>query len=148
MAEFTGSLDAVADGLIALIEPQKAALGLTDVWYGEHNTIPRTPSLTVDPRTKTRALRETGHTVINTFEVVLTLFHSRLSSGQVMMSEVLSLAEQVEKVIHSDRKLGGLIVHGYVGRISTGFTTRNKVILKAAEIQWSGFSKTRLDAEV
>lgn len=144
MADPTDSLDVVNEAIRALLIQNKSTLGLTDVWYGEHQTIPNTPSVTVDPRSRRRELQSTGHTVRNYFGVFVTLFHSRLTGGSVMMKECLQLAEAVEAVIHADRKLGGLLTHSYVTQIDTGFTTRNKVILKAAQLQWSGHSTTRL----
>ena len=137
------SLDEVNQYIVDFLQGRDD-LGLTDVWYGETQNVPRTPSVSVDPRNKRRTVTETGHMVRNDFEIVLTLFHSRLTSGQVMMQECLQHAEALETVLHEDRKLGGLIIYGYVGALVTGFTTRNKVIMKSAQLTWSGFSKTRL----
>ena len=140
----TDSLDEVNQYIVDLMRASKDSLGLVDVWYGEYSAIPHTPSLAVDPRNKSRTVTETGHMCRNDFSVVLTLFHSRLSGPQVVMKECLTFAEKVEDALNADRKLGDLLIYSYVERVETGYATRNKTLLKAAQISWTGFSKTRL----
>lgn len=144
MADPTDNLDAVNQYIVDLYKAQADALGLTDVWYGEHESIPRTPCITVDPRNKRRQVANTGQMVRNDFQVTVTIFHSKLVGSQVVMKECLELAEAVEAVLHGDKKLGGLLVHSYVDQVATGYARRNKVVYKATELTWTGFSKTRI----
>lgn len=140
----TNSLDEVAQALVDVIKASAGPLGLKDVWYGEEDLVPKTPAVSVVPDRKRRDIIETGYMARNDFEVVITLFHSRLASPTLVRRETIQLAEQLEDVIHADRTLGGLLVHSYVTELTPGFVRRGNVVMKATQLGWSGFTKTRL----
>jgi len=114
------------------------------VYYGDEEKIPRTPAITVAGIAKTRELAGTGHQTLNSFEVVMTIFHAKYGSVQVNRQECDKFAEEVEEFLHSDRRLGGELIHSFVSRVEPGYVARGEQILAGTRITWQGLSKTRL----
>lgn len=140
----TDNLDVVGEAIKAVIEAEKAALGLTDVWYGDQQLVPRMPAVAVDPRRVRTRPSDTGHMARNDFEVDLYVYHSKLQGPTTNLKECLQLANSIKDLLHDDVMLGGLIVYGHVEEIATGYSTKSNVIIKSTRIQWVGLSKTRL----
>jgi len=148
VSQLTDKLSVVGLALDQLIntantDPQNS-FNVREVWYSIDSGVPETPAVLIEPQNSPRELQETGFTTINRFTVHFTVLHSRLSSETETSKECLDLAEQLEDVLHSDRRLGGIIVHSYVTSIELGVATRQRTTLRAARLVWQGWSKTRL----
>lgn len=139
---YSDSLNEVAKAIHAIITAEQGSLGLKDVWYGEHDTIPKTPAITVEPVKKDVEVAQTGHKVRNDFQIRFMLFYSALTGPQMQVEDCLELAESVENLINDDFTVGGLLIYSYVTGLTNGYTRRSNVIMRATEIDWSGFSTT------
>lgn len=137
--------DSIVDVTQSLVDTiTNSDLGFKDVFYGDEKLIPRTPAVSVIPDTKDRVLAETGMMVVNTFQVFIIIYHSRLDTVQVTRKECDALAEQLESLLHLDKKLGGLLYTSHATTLTPGYVTRGKVIMQATRITWQGRSKTRI----
>jgi hypothetical protein len=122
-----------------------ADLGLQKVWYGDDDElIPETPAVLIVPSTKDRELTNTGHTTLNSFHFVLTVFHSRLTSSNVTRKECDALAEALEDHLHANKRLNGLLLHSHVQRSEYGVAARGTVLMKATRLTWIAQSQTRI----
>jgi len=144
VSNLSASLLTVSEALHDHLKAGKTQLGLEDVWYDITGLVPRTPAILIEPDTKTRELTNTGFQTLNTFSVAVIIIHSRMASNSITNAECLKLAEDVESYIHTDRTLGGILIHSYVISIEQGSVTQQKVLLRATRLVWNGISKTRM----
>jgi hypothetical protein len=147
VANLSDSLVTVASAIEAIFVNQKnqGLLPIRDVWYGGDNTlIPETPAILIEPDIKTRDIEGSSHMNYIRFRVYLTIFHSKLGDPAMTRKDCDSLAEQVEGILHANRTLGGLVVHGMVESLQPGRATNNNVIMKATRLLWVGMSRSRL----
>ena len=144
----SGSYYVFAKTLQGIAEANQAELGLADVWYGDQQQIPRTPTLCVVPDGKRRELQGSPRRVENTLRCYLLLYHSKIQDIQKNNEEVDQLAESLEKLVHADPTLGGLVIHSLVTDIDAGEVTRlvdtRRTMYRAARLTVEGISKTAL----
>lgn len=138
------SLSDISSALYDYLLEGKIQLGLEDVWYDISGLVPRTPSILVEPQSKTRELTQTGFQTTNTFDISLIIIHARMASESVTNAESLKLAEDVESYLHENRSLGDKLIHSYVVSLEQGSITQQSVLLRATRLMWRGMSKTRM----
>lgn len=138
--------DSIRDVVWAIVIKLRASefFDERDVYYGDERNIPRTPTATVGGVRKRRELVATGHQTLNTFEVVVTIFHAKYASQQVNREECDAFAEGIEAFLHDDRRLDGNLVHSFVEQIEPGYMTRDNELMAATRLTWAGFSQSRL----
>jgi hypothetical protein len=134
----------VAKGIISYLNDSKDELGIRRVWYGDDDMVPETPAITVVPGNMTTEISETAFTITNQIPIILTVLHSRLDNQEVNREQCDEKAFDIRQELHKDPRMGGLVVFGYVSSMEPGFTTRQRVMLRATRIIWSGMSKTRM----
>lgn len=144
MSQLTDSLVVVGKHLYDWLDTDKEVLGLKAVWYDIDSLVPTTPAVFVEPQNKRRVISNTGHMVENTFQVSIVLLHSRMGSKSETNEESLELAERLEAHLHTDKTLGGKLIHSYISSIEQGSVTLQKVLLRATGLTWQGMSKTRI----
>ena len=140
----TDSLVAVVDAQIALLKDNAGLLGLQAVYYGDQNLINTVPCVTVEGADKSRDLQTTSERTRNVLRTLMMVYYSRMQPLEETQRDVEVLAEQVEALLHEDRTLGGLVIHGFVSSIEPGYARRDRVLLRVARIVWQGTTLTRL----
>jgi len=138
------SLSDISSALYDYLLDGKIQLGLEDVWYDISGLVPRTPSILVEPQSKTRELTQTGFQTTNTFDISVIIIHARMASESVTNAESLKLAEDVESYLHENRSLDDKLIHSYVVSLEQGSITQQSVLLRATRLMWRGISKTRM----
>ena len=134
------------------IAAAKSSLGLapeTFVAYGDHNNIPGGKAITVTSGTKNRELAGVagpGGRTLNTMEVVISVFSMVLATEASARLEVDQLSEAVEKLLHSDTTMGGIIIHGYVRDWVPGVVYRETSQFRVVQLHFVGITKTNLSA--
>ena len=145
MTSLTDSLTSITNYLFDKFDSTRDTYGLQDVFYGDQDSIPRSPCLCVEPGPKTRNVGGVNRRSDNTFLVYLILYHSEVRSSQTNMRDVVLLAEQIEEAVHADPRLGGLVTHCYCSQIIPGYATKaSGGQMKAARITVEGMTKTNL----
>ena len=140
----SNSLVDVIDALILVLK-NSMFFDSSNVWYGDEQLIPRTPSASVDPSPGISSeLVETGMTVVNNFDIAIIVYHAKLGSQQTSRRDCDILAMGVRDLLHEDKKLGGLVFNSYVKSVEPGFSQRGQSVMMATQLTWNGRSKVRI----
>ena len=139
----SGSLVAVCDYLFDKIVDNEVSLGVAATYFGDQEKLPTTPVVCVEPGIKRNLLRQAaGARMLDiVFELTLLVYHSFITSPQENRRGADALAEAVEAVVHSDRTLGGLVIHGYCPEIQSGYTTKSGSLVRANKILYQATSQ-------
>lgn len=142
----TSKLTVVTQAAFDLVNANKIALGLADVWYGEQLRIPDTPAVAIESGNVHRELAGVGAQgrVLNTFTIYIIGYLSKLEDNQITRKEVDELMEAVEAKFTADVTLGGVVIHGFVTDFEPGYTTRQGDSYRVCRLTWQGITKTNL----
>lgn len=113
----------LAQAIQAKLTTNKQSLGLADILFGNQQQIPRSPTVVVNPGLKRRELRGVAAPGGRTFNTMIVYVDVHLSKVGDEATERLAshqLAEAIEKVLHADTTMGGIIIHGFVTDSSPG----------------------------
>lgn len=139
----------LAQALQAIVAANKDSLGILDVLYGNHNNIPRTPSVIIVPGTKKRELRGVaapGGRVFNTMTVYVDIRFSKVGSEEAVRLELDQTAENIEHLIHQDTTVGGLLIHGFFTDWNPGEVFSQGGEFRSVRMTFVGGSETYLSA--
>lgn len=117
-------------------------LQLEDVFFGDQQLIPKTPSVAVEPGPMARELTGLPFRTDNTFTVFLIIYHSKVQGSQITRKECLEYAEAIMALLHTNKTMGDNVIHGYVTSIDPGYATRGGTLMMSTRLTWSGLSKT------
>lgn len=131
-----------------LIVANKYDLGIEDVLYGNNNMVPRNMTVVVTPGRKVRFLQGVsapGGRVKNELTVLIDVITSDVLSGEKDARLATDqLAEAVEKLLHADTTMGGLLIHGFVHTWDPGETFINNSMYRMVRMTYTGESRTYL----
>jgi hypothetical protein len=144
----TNQLKPVADFLEALLETNKGALGLQDVFYGDQNRIPRTPTACVDPGEKRRQLNGAPRRTQLDIVIYILVYHNAVTNVEVLAKTNDKLSEDIENVIHLDAQMGGLLIDSMVTNIEFGYASRGKTLYRVSRLTVEGRSQAQLPSSV
>lgn len=126
-----------------------------DVYYGDQVKIPRSPSICVDPRQKTRTWPPQPSLMSEIlFEVDLFIYHARVDGTQTVKLECDQLSEAIEEWLNINHlNLAAadgnqLIIHGHVVENESGVSYKSGSLFHANRLLWRAISKTRLTEAV
>jgi hypothetical protein len=131
-----------------LITANKAVLVLDDVLYGRHNNIPHASAAVIIPGGKRRVLAGVsapGGRTENALMVEIGLHWSKVGDEETERKAVDARATAVERKLHEDVTLGGLIIHGYVVSVERGETQMaSGSMFRSVQMVFQGTTKTYL----
>src|SRR5512139_916007 len=145
----TGSIVVVADAMITQIQGGTysivpADLAPMDIFYGDQERIPRTPAVCVEPGEKNRELQGAPNMTSNTFDIYVLIYHNKMQEIQLTRRECDVLAYEIEKRLHQNLQLGGIIIHGYCVSNESGYTYKQNTLYRSARLTYRATSKTSL----
>jgi len=117
-------------------------LGLEEVYDGDEQLIPKTPSVCVIMGNKNRLLSGVPFRTDNTFEIFLMVYHGKIQDSQLNQRECMNLAEAIEDYLHLDKTMGDNVIHGYCTGIEPGALRLGNTMMFVSRITWSGLTKT------
>lgn len=117
------------------------ALGLEDVFEDDQDLIPRVPAACVVLGEYRRELTGIPFRTDNNFTVYVMLYHAGVKDVQLLYRECNERAEAVMDLLHTDKTMGGNVIHGYVTTIEPGYVQK-KTLMYASRITWTGLTKT------
>lgn len=126
------------------------AFSTADIYFGDQDSIPRTPSICVEPGEKTRTLQGVSQMTKNEFEIYLMVYHNRVQSVQQTREECDQLAYEIEKWLHADLQLAlgvpatPALIHGFVRQNESGYAVKNNTLYRSARLTYMGENKTSL----
>jgi hypothetical protein len=141
----TGMLEDVSLSMLTFLEGIKATIQVEDVFYGDQELIPRFRALCVEPSEVTRELAGVGAggQTLNTFTVLMYLYHGPYHNSQQNRQENEHAAALVQTALHDNLDLGGTVIHGFVVRGESGAANRGS-LLAVHRLVWQGINKTLL----
>lgn len=137
----------VAQYLMALVQGDNGAttgIPADNVMYGDQQLIPRTPFVCVETGPMRSELAGTAYMLQNDMTVYLMVYHVNLrdpDGEQMTRKECDQMAYDLRTLLHSDKTMGGLVIHGHVTNMDPGYAQRQNKLLKMTRISWSGLSK-------
>lgn len=141
----TDLLGTVVQKAVDIATSNKDALGLQEVFYGDHELVGKMPALCVEPGNKVRSLASApSYRTDNTFTVLFLLYHSKLVSKETTKKQCIEMAEALEAVINADKTFGGLVLQGNVTAVEPGYVRRASELVYTTRLTWTGISKTRI----
>jgi hypothetical protein len=148
VVELTDRLTVVAQGIIDILERDKAELGIEDVFYGDQSLINGAAVVCVEPGVLQRELAGGGAS--NRTENILTVFilvyiiGFAKGSNESIRKENDELGERIATRLHEDPQLGGLVNSSFIHSIESGYRLRGDQTHRTARLTWQGTSKTYL----
>lgn len=138
-------LSTVASAVKALLDAD-TTLGLREVYYGDQEKIPATPSVCVEPSLLSRELAGIGGKgqTQNQFVVYVICYLAKIQDEQITRLASDQLAEAIMDVLHSSITMSGTVVHGFVTAVEYGYTRRTGALSRVARLTWTGMSKTAI----
>jgi len=147
VAEFTSD---VAEYLFTKVDTSKETYGIKQVLMGKHNMVPLSPTVRVLPAPRRRNLvgvAAPGGRVENLFTVYVDVMIADPLAGESQgIRNVELLANQIEKLIHADTTLGGLLIHGFFTEADPGEEFIQNSSFRVVRLTFSGVSRTYLSA--
>ncbi|MHA2047127.1 MAG: hypothetical protein ACW99G_20235 [Candidatus Thorarchaeota archaeon] len=111
----------------------------SDIYYGDQSRYPRFPSISVEAAPTERVLNQTGLQQRILFTSSIMAYYGPIVNAEERWKESDELAERVIAQLHTDRRLGGLIIHGHPTNSEPGFVNRGG-LLTVHRITWEGIS--------
>jgi len=145
----TDKVTVVAVAIKNLILANKSTLGLADVFFGQHNMIPRSPTAVVMSGTKRRELAGVsapGGRTMNYLPVFIDVHSSRVGTESEEEKQLVleNIADSIEFLLHQDPTLGGIIIHGFVQSSDPGITFIGNSQFNTVRLAFEGKTKTYL----
>jgi hypothetical protein len=142
----TDKLTEVTTEMLRILETERGALGIRQVYDGDMNIIPETPSVAVIPGTKSRELYAAPVTTRVDLQVALMVYHNRLQEVQKQQRETVELSEAIEELFHRhvNQTLSGLVIFGMFTSVEPGYADRQGTILRTTRMTWEAQSRHSL----
>lgn len=148
---YPGDLTVIAQLLVDKITLAKATfrVPVIDVFYGDQDRIPHTPSVCVEPNAMQRNLEGAPNMTMNEFEVFILVYHNAVQELQKARKEVDQVAYDISKLIHQDLQLknGGAtpnVIHGFIRAQESGYTFKQNTLFRSARLTYYCKNKTSL----
>ena len=139
----TDANSVVTQALVDLLKGDWDTLGTPskkDIYYGDQPLYPRFPSLAVESQPQNRNLNQTGLQQRIQFTMSIMALTGGLKGMEERRKSADEFAERVVTRLHTDRTLGGIVIHGHATSVEPGFVTRGGSLLVAHLITWEGIS--------
>ncbi len=139
----TDANSVVTQALVDLLVGDWDTLGVPskkDIYYGDQPMYPRFPSLAVESNPLERELNQTGLQQRIFFTMSILAFHGGLKTASERRKDNDEFSERVVSRLHTDRTLGGIVIHGHATSVEPGFVQRGGSLLVTHLITWEGIS--------
>lgn len=148
MAIHTDDDTAVAIAIETLLNANKAALLLEDVLYGDHTMIPRNSAAVITASGHRRTLAGVsapGGRTQNSMVVEISLHWSKVGDEATERKAADARGTALERKLHEDVTLGGIIIHGFVTQVDRGNTIMaNNSMFRTVHMIYEAQTKTYL----
>lgn len=152
MPSITDSVDVITQYVIDRLRTNAALLKTTtnvvvdpqDIYYGDQEKFPRTPSVCVDPGNRQRTLQGVSFRTDNNFTIYILVYHAKIQDNQVTRKESQQISEAIETLLHNDPQLGGNVIHSFCSLNESGYVYRTNTMYRTNRITFEPYSKTRL----
>jgi len=131
----------------------KQSLGLADVLFGEQEMIPLSPTVVIMPGRKQRILVGgqqnptnpiSGGRTQNELIVYLDVHSMKVGDERTERLAIDQIAENIERELHKDTSMGGIIIHGFVTEWDPGVTSKQNGEFRTVRMTFVGQTRTML----
>lgn len=145
----TNSYLYVAKDVQARLEVAKTDLGLADIFYGDQDRIPRTPTVCVEPGSKNRDLNGHPRRTEVRFTTYLIVYHYMVRSTEEIREANDDLAEDIETLLHLDAQLRDsegepTVIDSIVSSIESGYQQKRNSLFRASRLTFEARSQIHL----
>lgn len=146
----TDSTLVLANRFFDILDQNKAIVGLEDVWFGDQQLIPKTPTLCVEPGIKRRDLQGVPDMTRMTIDTNFLIYHSPVRETQTARRECIDVAEQVERFLNENylrlesAEGNQLIIHGFVTLFDPGYAYKLGTLHSSVLMTWTSQVKVSL----
>lgn len=146
----TDSSDVIATYIYNMLNnpTNKTALGIIDVWYGDQELMPNTPTVCVNPGTKKREFSGATFRTLNQIETYVMVYFGAIQDTQINVHGATQLADGIETLVHSDLKLGGNVIAVLATQNEPGMINKAGVWMMGARITFESMTKTTFPPQV
>jgi hypothetical protein len=130
----------VTQAIVDVLEANKLAIGLADVYYGAQNLKPTFPSAECASMPTDRDIVTTRQFSV-TFRVGITAMFGKIGDVEANTKGSEELVEAIKNKLHEDFFLGGLVIFGYVARTEPGVAVRAGTPIRATRLVWTAESR-------
>ena len=143
----------VATRILDLLVAGMTDLGLRKVYYGDQNKVDESPTACVEAGPVNRPMDGVPDMILNTFQVFVIVYHSRVQDNQTTKLEAEQFAEAIEDYLHTNLQLrdasgdpaSEIVIHGWVIENMAGYATKGvNTLWRASRLTWQGISKSSL----
>ena len=141
---FTDSLVELTQYVFDKLTLVKNELEVVDIFYGDQDRIPRSPTLCVEPINLRRELAGATRRTNNIFLIYVLSYHSEVRSPQSNRKDSDKLAEAVATVLHADPTMGTRVAHSYVIETVSGYQVKSNQMFRANRLTLEARNITQL----
>jgi len=119
-------------------------VGEGDIYYGDQERIPRSPTLCVEPGEKKPELYGAGRMTEMIITVYVLVYHSEIKNTEENRRNADKLAEAIADRLNAIPTLDGGAIHCWVSNISSGYATKQNSTMRASRITFDVQTQERL----
>lgn len=117
-----------------------------DIYYGDQSKYARYPSIGVESGDQDRELNQTGLQERINFAMYILVVYGPIKGLEERRAEIDEITERCVGILHTDRRLGGLVIHGSVAAVEPGFVVRGGALQTVHRITWNGISNNYISS--
>lgn len=144
MVDMTAKMSIIASEIYNRLTVAQSTLGIKAVYLGDQQKIATTPAVAVEASTKVGSLKSAARVVEYEIRIFVIVYSSLISSNQTNQGVADKFIEQIEDFLNADSNMGGLIIHGFVESIESGYSTKTNSIARASRMTYFAQTQNRL----
>lgn len=144
MADLTNSTVEICEYWKKKLEIAKEDLGIVDVFYGDQERIPKSPTICIEPDVKRAPIRNAGRQTMPEWTIYFMCYHSEIQAQSSNRRDSDTLAERLEDLLNSDPQMGGLVIHCWVSEVQSGYARKTNALMRSSRITFSANSRHQL----
>lgn len=153
--DLSASTRVIARRWQAILDANKVALGIQDVFFGDQLMVPHTPAICVEPGRKRRNLEGVPDMTRMEIDTTFYVYHSKVDSEkQQARDDCIKFAEDVEDYLHVNHlrlfDLAGtqqLTIHSYCTDFDPGYSFKRNTWYHAVQMTWTNLTKVSLQRQ-
>jgi hypothetical protein len=118
-----------------------------DVYFGDQQNVPRTPSACIDPGGKTRTRNGDPRRTLVTLTNYIIVYHYEVKSLQDVREDADRLGETVEAIVHEDSFMGDSVLDSMVISVESGYLQRRNSMYRATRLTIEATAQTQLPSQ-
>lgn len=133
----------------------KTLLGIQDVWFGDQNILPHTPSVCVEPGIERRVLQGVPDMTRMEIDTIFLVYHSKVGGEQQQAKrDSVAFAQAIKHYLHVNHlrlfnaaATQQLTIHGYCTEFDPGYAHKQRTLYNAVQMTWTNLTKVSLNRQ-